>query len=205
MKIITVSAYKGGVGKTTSSVCLASLLHEYGSTLLIDSDPNRSATYWAREGHLPFKVCTDASAAKLMGQNKFDFVVIDTPARPTKDEVVELSQGCDLLLLPTTPDDLSIDALAGMTQHIPSDANYQILVTMIPPAPQTDGKDAIQGLQEAGLPVLEKGIRFYKVYKRAVSEGQLLNSVKGGKRVWRDWTELAKLKPLRDLLDLAIS
>jgi cellulose biosynthesis protein BcsQ len=34
-----------------------------------------------------------------MGQNKFDFVVIDTPARFAESELAELAEGCDLLLL----------------------------------------------------------------------------------------------------------
>ena len=34
--------YKGGVGKTTSAICLATLLSNQAKTLLIDSGPNRS-------------------------------------------------------------------------------------------------------------------------------------------------------------------
>lgn len=205
MKIITLSAYKGGVGKTTSSICLASLFSQHGQTLLIDSDPNRSASTWARSGKLPFKVCTENTAAKLMGQNKFNFVVIDTPARPVESELQELAEGCDLLLLPTTPDSLSMDALALMTQSLPRGANYRVLLTMIPPPPQKDGADAFAALKENGFPVLERGIRLFKVYKDAAALGQPVYEVRGGKKVWRDWIELAKLSPLAELLDSAKS
>ncbi|MDF5730528.1 MAG: AAA family ATPase [Rhizonema sp. PD38] len=45
MPIISLSSFKGGVTKTTSAICcLALLFCEDGTTLVIDADPNRSAT-----------------------------------------------------------------------------------------------------------------------------------------------------------------
>ncbi|MEJ6485209.1 ParA family protein [Nostoc punctiforme UO1] len=205
MKIITLSSYKGGVGKTTTSICLACLFSPLGETLLIDSDPNRSATTWARLGKLPFKVCSENAAPKLMGQSRFDFVIIDTPARPLESELQELADGCDLLILPSTPDSLSMDALALMTQSLPNRVNYRVLLTMIPPPPQKDGLDAFHALKENGFPVLDRGIRLLKAYKDAAALGQPIYKVKGGKIAWRDWMELAKLSPLAELLDSAKS
>ena len=46
--ILTVAAFKGGVGKTTSAVHLATFLQEQQPTLLVDGDPNRSATNWSK-------------------------------------------------------------------------------------------------------------------------------------------------------------
>ncbi|MEL7223353.1 MAG: ParA family protein, partial [Cyanobacteria bacterium J06576_12] len=43
MSIIAVSNFKGGVGKTTAAVCLATLLSENSNVLLIDADQNQSA------------------------------------------------------------------------------------------------------------------------------------------------------------------
>ena len=95
MPIISLSSFKGGVAKTTSAICLASLFCEDGATLVIDADPNRSATTWALTGGLPFQVCGEKEAAKLMRSRSFEFIIFDTPARPNDVEVEELARGCD--------------------------------------------------------------------------------------------------------------
>ncbi len=61
--IITVASFKGGVAKTTTAVHLATCLNEKAKTLLIDGDPNRSASGWAKRGNLPFTVIDERQAA----------------------------------------------------------------------------------------------------------------------------------------------
>ena len=45
--IYAVVNTKGGVGKTTTAVHLATMLSRLGETLLIDGDPQASAASWA--------------------------------------------------------------------------------------------------------------------------------------------------------------
>ena len=56
MKLITVTGYKGGCGKSTTAIHLATYFSDRGKTLLIDSDQNRTAVAWAKLGKLPFDV-----------------------------------------------------------------------------------------------------------------------------------------------------
>src|SRR3954454_11050978 len=107
--ILTVASFKGGVGKTTSAVHLATFLNEQAPTLLIDGDPNRSASGWSKRGALPFKVIDERQAAKYA--KNYQHIIIDTQARPEQEDLEALVEGCDLLVLPTTPDALSLDAL----------------------------------------------------------------------------------------------
>ncbi len=190
MPIISLSSFKGGVAKTTSAICLASLFCEDGATLVIDADPNRSATTWARPGGLPFQVCGEKEAAKLMRSRSFEFIIFDTPARPNDVEIEELSRGCDLLIVPTPPDLLAMDAMALMAKSLPSDTNWRVLLTMVPPPPQKDGQEAMQALKSQEYPVFSRGIRLYKAYKDAVTLGVPVYKVRGGTVAWRDWTEL---------------
>src|SRR6186713_2293285 len=68
LMIITIASFKGGVAKTTTAVHLAAYLQDLSPTLLIDGDPNRSATGWSRRGQLPFKVVDERQAAKYARQ-----------------------------------------------------------------------------------------------------------------------------------------
>ena len=107
--IITVASFKGGVGKTTTAVHLASYFQKKAPTLLIDGDPNRSASAWNKRGGLPFKIVDERQAARYA--RDFEHIVIDTEARPNEDDLGALAGGCDLLVIPTTPDALALDAL----------------------------------------------------------------------------------------------
>lgn len=192
MAIITLTQFKGGVGKTTASVCIATLLSQLGDALLIDSDPNRSASLWARKGKLPFTVCDEREAPKILSRNKYRNIIIDTPARPAQDEIESLANGCDLLILPTTSEPLSIAALAQITQSLPKGTNYRCLLAMIPPKPQKDGAEAMATLKRYELPTFDRMIRRYKVYVRASDQGLPLDRISGGSVAWSDWKELYK-------------
>ncbi|MBD2504612.1 ParA family protein [Anabaena azotica] len=201
-KFVTLTSFKGGVGKTTSAICLSCLFaQEERKVLLIDYDPNRSASVWSSRNQLPFKVATENTANRVMAKEKFDFIIIDTPARPTSEEIKELVDGCDLLLAITTPSALSISALNMMVQSFPPKTKFYVLLTVVPPSSEPDGEIVFHTLREQGLPVLEQGIQRLKVYEHAAAEGKPVYEIKrGGKKAWEDWKALAKLQPIKELL-----
>jgi chromosome partitioning protein len=129
--VITVASYKGGVGKSTTAVHVAAYLQEKAPTVLVDSDPNRSVCGWAASGRLPFEVIPLHQAARRT--RDFDHVVVDTNAGLRPDEIKEIVEGCDLLVIPTTPDALSYQSLMITVGHISKieRAQYKALLTII--------------------------------------------------------------------------
>ena len=187
--IITVTSYKGGVGKTTTAVHLACYIHQQkGSVLLIDGDPNRSCLTWSKRGSLPFTVVDERAAPKHI--RNYDNIVIDTAARPEQDELAALMEGCDLLLLPTTPDAMSIDALSLTVSALKqlSATHYKALLTIIPPKPNRDGEEAREILETSGIPLLNNGVRRLVAFQRAALQGVPVYEVKErGKEAWKDY------------------
>lgn len=56
MKTITLALQKGGVGKTSLSVTLATELSTLGKTILIDADPQGNATTWIYSNNIKYEL-----------------------------------------------------------------------------------------------------------------------------------------------------
>jgi chromosome partitioning protein len=168
--IVTIASFKGGVGKTTTAIHLAAYLHLNAATLLIDGDRNRSASTWAEGGSLPFKVVSETQAPKYI--RGVEHLVIDTQARPEEQDLAALADGCDLLVLPTTPKALDLDALLRTVDVLARlGANFKVLLTIVPPPPSRSGEEARSLLLEAKLPVFQTEIKRLVAFERAPLKG----------------------------------
>ena len=187
--IVTVASYKGGVGKSTTAVHLAAYLHGRGSTVLIDGDPNRSVTAWARRGALPFAVVDERQAARAA--RDYTHLVIDTQARPGREDLEALAAGCDLLVVPTTPDAMALDALMLTVDALRElgAARFKILLTVVPPKPSRDGDDARAMILDAGLAIFSGSIRRAVAFQKAALAGVVVSEVKDARaaEAWSDY------------------
>ncbi|AFY71892.1 plasmid segregation oscillating ATPase ParF (plasmid) [Thalassoporum mexicanum PCC 7367] len=190
--IVTLLSYKGGVGKTLSAIHLAAYLAGQNATALIDGDRNRSATKWAKRGELPYPVVDEKAAAKYA--RNYEHLVIDTQARPNPEDLGALADVSDLVIVPTPPTAMALDATFLTLDALNSIncQNFKILLTLIPPYPSTDGKDARERLQELKLPVFAGEIRRMAVYQKAELAGALVNKVsdRRANMAWRDYQSI---------------
>jgi chromosome partitioning protein len=196
--IVTIVSFKGGVGKTTTAIHLAAYLSQQGKTVLLDGDLNRSATAWNERGggKLPFSVVDEQLA---FAANDYTHFVIDTAARPAPSILKALADKVDLIIIPTTTDGLSLDALAKTVEAL-REVNidkFRILLTMVPPKPARDGELARAAFEQAGLPLFDTSIRTLKAFKTAGTQGILVSEVKDPRAPlgWEDYAAVgAELK-----------
>ncbi len=187
--IVTIASFKGGQAKTTTAVHVAAILNGKAPTLLVDGDPNRSATSWNRRKGFPFKIVDEKQAVRA--SRDFKHIVIDTQARPTEEDLKELAEGCDNLIIPLTPDALSLDTLFLLTDTIQSlgSNRFRILITIVPPKPAHDGEEVFNTLTEAKLPVFNTMIRRLKAFQKAALLGVLVKDVADpyASKAWTDY------------------
>ena len=189
MKIITITGYKGGVGKSTTAVHLATYFSDLGKTVLVDGDPNRTAMAWAERGHLPFAVVDQRQALRAVtGQ---DFIIFDTPARPESDDLKAFATDADLLVLPTAPDVVSLQPMLDIARDL-GEAKYRALLTIVPPLPSREGGLMQADLREAGIPVFKAMIRRTINFAKAAMEGKPIRDMSGdvAQAAWKDYKSL---------------
>jgi chromosome partitioning protein len=195
--LITFISLKGGVGKTTSGIHFSAVLQEHhGDTLFIDGDPNRSGDVWARKKKLPFLVVNELIAPRHVRDPKYQHIVIDTKARPSSDDIKSLAEGCDLLVIPTEPDELSLDALMKTIAIIQKHAanKYKVLLTKVPPKPSRDGDDARALLKQANIPVFQAEISRLAVFKKSAELGVSVKDIRNplANRAWESYVAAVK-------------
>lgn len=121
MQRIVVLNPKGGSGKTTIAINLASYFAVQGlNPVLMDFDPQGSSTRWLKKRAPPQPLIHGIAAYERNARTTRSFLlrspddaqrqVIDTAAAIEPHEMPELTRGADAILVPVLPSDIDIHA-----------------------------------------------------------------------------------------------
>lgn len=183
MKIVATLNPKGGCGKTTISTNLAQALHNRGlSVLLVDSDPQGSASDWYAvddENELDLIALAGPKSVKTLpsvAQN-YDYVVIDGAAK-LEDMIAACIKVADFVLIPVQPSPYDIWAATDLVDFVKArqevtDGTPQAAFVVSRAIEGTKlGNEVRTALNEHGLPICATSIAQRQVYAQTASEGR---------------------------------
>ncbi|GAA6756342.1 ParA family protein [Thermus thalpophilus] len=184
MKVVAVVNGKGGVGKTTTAVNLAAILAEKAPVLLVDADPQGSASWWAGRGEMPFDLAQETDPtllARLRQVRGYGLVVVDTPPALRSEALQAVLKAADFALLPTPPAPLDLEALVETVRQAvrPLRVAHRVLLTRVDPRSLGEALEAQTALMEAGVPAFHAFVRAYKAHERAALEGKPITRWRG--------------------------
>lgn len=124
MQVIVFASSKGGVGKTTSALTLASVLTRHGApTTLIDADPNAPLALWAQRfpdvvpAGLTVRKAFRTDVAEIIDGASDPFVIVDLEG--SRNEEVSVAIGrADLVLIPMKGNQLDADEAVNVIKVI---------------------------------------------------------------------------------------
>lgn len=204
MKILALASQKGGSGKSTLAVHLAVIAQAAGRrTVIIDTDPQRSAGGWfdRREAETPELVDSQAAGLQTVldaaQADGVDLCVIDT--RPsTGADVTAVAKVADLILIPTRPaifDLKAIEPTVALVARARTPA-YVILNATTPSRGFGEAyttADARRALSEYALPVAPGSIGVRAALAYALIDGRAVTEFDPHGKAAAEMTSLWKL------------
>ena len=181
--VIAVANQKGGVGKTTLAMNMAAGLTRRGSCIVVDADPQRSATMWIELSdaprEFPAKVVPAEDEIKkqiIQLQTEFDYIEIDCPPEIKSDSTMSAMEISQVLLIPLLPSPMDlwastcIEELIKRVQQVnPTISAFVVLNQIEPRSAMSRGMDG--ALQELNIPVLHHRLGRRASYRTAALEG----------------------------------
>jgi chromosome partitioning protein len=181
MPTISLLNQKGGVGKTTLSVHLATALAEHHRVLLVDADPQGSALDWSAQR-------TETARFPVIGLPKetlhrelepisrdYEWVVIDGPPRVNKIARSAIVAS-DLIIIPVQPSPFDIWAAKDITDiigecvAIKPNLITRFLINRLF-LNTTLGTEIISALADFQFPSLDTAIRNRQEYAKSARNG----------------------------------
>lgn len=186
MKTIAIISQKGGAGKTTLALHLATASVLAGrNTAIIDLDPQASAAHWGDRRQEELPVVLSAHATRLTHEMKRvedmggDVLIIDT-APHSDSAALEAAKAADLVLVPCRPAILDIEAITN-TLDLVKTTKTPIAVVMNAVAPQgSEAAEAAEAIAALDVEVCPVHLRQRVAFSRALITGQTVQEFEPG-------------------------
>ncbi len=173
MKIVTIANGKGGVGKSTTTVNLSGILGERMRVLVVDSDPQESATWWMERSETSTEEVVQETDPRMLVRLRevggYDLVLVDTRPALRAEALGAVIGASDYVVLPSPPAPMDVVALIETVRREvrPSGVRHRVLLTRVDARSRGEAEEARGALAGADIPVFDHLVREYKAHRTA--------------------------------------
>jgi len=198
MKIVALISQKGGAGKTTLAVHLATRAAADGlATAVIDLDPQATAASWGdrRQAEAPEVVSGQAVRLpvliKAAEDNGAEFLVLDTA--PNADQTASLAaRAADVVLIPCRPATFDLEAITTTLMLAKAAGKPSFVVLNAVPPRSSIGKEAADGLKRQGAQVAPCVLTQRAAFSHGVIDGRTAQEYEPGGKAAQEIDQLYK-------------
>jgi len=177
MKSIVMLSQKGGSGKTTLAVHLATeAVRDQRKVLLVDTDPQRSAEVWHECRKEPYPVLASVQAGEIddvleaaRGES-MDLAVVDTMPHTSAASSLAAAKA-DLILIPCQPTPFDIAAVGSSIEIAKARQKRCVVILNRAPLRAPEIAEARKALDAYNVAVYPHEITDRRTYFRAVTQG----------------------------------
>jgi len=182
MSVIALIGNKGGAGKTTLAINLATLLHQQSPTYLLDADPQGSALHWSAmiDGdNMPSVFDATQNIGKIIKQRRdeVDHVLIDCPPQLHSKQSQAVLRHCDIAVIPVLPSPLDLWATLAVSEEVVKaqimnpDLRALLVINQLEPRTKLS-RLVVDAITELDIPAVDTALHRRVVYRASVLEGK---------------------------------
>ena len=182
MTVIALIGNKGGAGKTTLAINLATVFHQQTATALFDADPQGSALHWSAmfdNDGMPLVVDATENLGSVIRdyQDQYQHIIIDCPPQLHSAQTRAALEHCHVAIIPVLPSPLDLWATVAVDEAInvaqSKNPGLRPLLVINQLEPRTKLSRLVRdAITELNIPAAETALRRRAVYRASVLEGK---------------------------------